>query len=201
MLSFQVEKMFDDKTFDLLKNFILSETSDSESMKYQRQLGRYYKMLVFPNDLKEMIVSKTKQYAKNKDLDVGLFHVVKYQIKDGIVPSLEEHTDNNIGNCVVSIVIEKTIDWPLIVEGKEMVCSENSAVFIMGEQDKHSRASYPSQSKNDFLLLLFLHMDPKNSQLMKTSKAIHSLDEKNAKLLLNLINPVDLYSKKRDYLK
>lgn len=196
MLSFQIEKMFDDKTFDLLKNFILSETSDSESMKYQTQLGRYYKMLVLPNDLKEMVVSKAKEYTKSKALDVGLFHVVKYQIKDGIVPSLEEHTDNNIGNCVVSIVIEKTIDWPLIVEGKEMVCSENSAVFIMGEQDKHSRDKYPSQNQDDFLLLLFLHMDPEDSQLMKTSKAIHSLDEKNTKLLLNSINPVDLYSGK-----
>lgn len=198
MLSFQVKNMFDDKSFNLLKNFILSKTDDLSSMKYQSQLGRYYKMLVLPNELKDMVVNKVKEHSKDKNLSIGLFHVVKYQIKDGIIPSLKDHTDNNIGTCVVSIVIKKTVDWPLIVEGQAMECSENSAVFIMGEQDSHSRGEYPSKNENDFLLLLFLHMSPEDSQLIKTAKTIYSLDDKSIKQFLDLVNPVDLHSSERN---
>ena len=193
MLSFQVEQIFDNNSFDLLKDFIMSETSLEGSMNYEEYLGRYYRMVVLPDDLKEIVSSKIKKHLSDDSLDIACFQIAKYQIKNGSIPTLEEHLDHDIGTCVVSIPIKHTIDWPLIIEDQAMVSSENSAVFIMGKEEKHKRDTFPSTSELDFVMVLLVHMSPKDGPMMQASKQVHAFDKDDAETFLNLMLRPKLY--------
>jgi hypothetical protein len=89
----------------------------------------------------------------------------------------------------MDIVIDGTIDWPLVINGTSFSNVPNSVFFIRGEEDTHGRPAFPSENENDYLILLFVHLANKDSDYMRMSKKIFSMEESAMKAFLKAASP------------
>lgn len=180
---------FDKETFTNIKNFALENINDQEEVQYSKTFRRYYKIVFLPDKIKNMLLDVAKKETQDKDLEIIYTQVVRYQIYDGFIPELRDHKDSANGEWVMDIVIDSTVDWPLIIEGQSFSNTENSVFFIKGEDDAHSRPDFPSQSEEDYVLLLFVHLANKNTNYAKMSREVDAMDEKSRKALLKAVIP------------
>jgi hypothetical protein len=180
---------FDKETFTNIKNFALENINDQEEVQYSKTFRRYYKIVFLPDKIKNMLLDVAKKETQDKDLEIIYTQVVRYQIHDGFIPELRDHKDSANGEWVMDIVIDSTIDWPLIIEGQSFSNKENSVFFIKGEDDFHSRPDFPSKSEEDYVLLLFVHLANKDTNYAKMSREVDAMNEKSRKALLKAVIP------------
>ena len=156
MESFNKINLFDDIVFSKIQEFVLDHIKHSDNLKYAGSYGRYWNLIKFPKEIEDLLVS-TAQFEFNKDLDILYTQCVKYQIKDGVAPALVAHKDNLFCTHTMNLIIDTTIDWPLIVQDVEFPSMPNSAVFLKGDTESHWRPEYPSKDENDYLIAEFIN--------------------------------------------
>jgi hypothetical protein len=111
------------------------------------------------------------------------------------MPSLGNHVDDFYATHTLNIIIDSTLNWPLTVEGVDFPSITNSAVFLKGDEDFHSRPEYPSSSENDYVIAIFVNLAPSDSEIIKKSRAFRSLPKEvqEAMKLKMTPNDVNLY--------
>jgi hypothetical protein len=189
MKSICKSNFFDDETFNKIKKNVLEKINDKNEIRYSKEFRRYFRIVSLPDDIKDVLLDIAKQEVQDQDLEIIYSQVVRYQIKDGAIPELREHKDSANGEWVMDIVIDATVDWPLVIDGQSFSNIENSVFFIKGEEDLHSRPDFPSQSEDDYVLLLFVHLANKDTHYARISREIFSMDEKNLNTFLRVIKP------------
>jgi len=189
MISIYKTDFFDIDTFKSIKDFVVDFIDGDKSIEYANSFKRYYSVVFLPENIKEKILSMAKKETGDDSLDVVYSQIVKYQIKDGVVPVLPRHKDEVTGEWVVDIVIDGTVNWPLIIEDKSFDNLPNSVIFIKGEDEFHERPDFPSSSEDDYLLLLFVHLANKDSKYMRVAKEIFGMSEKDRDSFLKAAKP------------
>ncbi len=178
MKSIYRPNFFDTNTFEKLKNFVSLSIHDEDTVQYGEEFKRYYKIVLLPDELSSMLLQKARMETKDDSLEIIYSQIVKYQIKDENIPELKNHKDVVTGEWVMDIVIDSTVDWPLIIEDETFSNLKNSVFFIKGEDDFHSRPAFPSRNKEDYVLLLFVHLANKDSEYYRVAKQIFGKGEK-----------------------
>ncbi len=177
MFSTYRTNVFSEDIFEKLKEFHKEKIETAKHKKYSDEMGRYYVITRFPEDITKAIVKKAEEELGMENLDIVYAQIIRYQIQHGEVPFLIDHTDKLYCTCILDIGIGGTIDWPLIVEGKTFPSVPNSVVFLKGELDYHSRPEYPSSDEEDFLDLIFVHIGQKGDNNMKMADNFFSMSE------------------------
>jgi len=180
---------FDNETFNKIKEGVFEKINDQYGLSYGKDCTREYRVCFLSNELQSILLDKAKQETKNDSLEIIYNQIVKYQIKDGIVPELKRHIDKAVGELVMDIVVDATVDWPLVIEGESFSNTVNSVTFICGEEEPHWRNDFPSDSQEDYVLLLFVHMANKDSQHAKDSRKLFSMGEEKANSFLRVAAP------------
>ncbi len=189
MKSIYKDNFFDAPTFKTLKDFVFSSIIDESTVEYGEEFKRYYKIVFLPDELKNMLLDKARQETGDKSLEVIYSQVVRYQIKDQNIPELRNHKDIVTGEWVMDIVIDSTIDWPLIIEDQIFSNTPNTVIFIKGEDDFHSRPDFPSEDQKDYVLLLFVHLAKKDSEYYRVGKQIFSMKQEMLASFLKTMKP------------
>lgn len=189
MKSIHKPNFFDLETFEILKSFVFEEMKDESKVEYGEEFKRYYKIVFLPDELKEMLLDKARQETGDSSLEVIYSQVVRYQINGSNVPELRHHKDKVTGEWVMDIVVDATIDWPIIIEGQSFSNNQNSIFFIKGEEDFHSRPDFPSKSDEDYVLLLFVHLAKKDSEYYRVGKQIFGMNPDKVSLFLKKTSP------------
>jgi hypothetical protein len=197
MKSIYKKNFFNIKEFEEIKNFVFSYTDSPDSLNYSDSFKRYYKIVSLPNEVKDMLLSKARKEIKDDSLEIFYSQIVKYQIKDGIVPELIRHKDGkskdgilgSAGEWVMDIVVDGTINWPLIIENNVLDNFPNCVMFVKGEEDVHERPVFNSTNDLDYIILLFVHLANKDSEYIRISKQIFSMPEKAIESFLRLVVP------------
>jgi hypothetical protein len=189
MNSIHRSNFFDNETFNKIKESVYEKINDDQGLSYGKDCTRHYRITFLPNDIQEILLNKAKQETKNESLEIIYDQIVRYQIKDGIVPELKKHRDKAVGEWVMDIVIDATVDWPLVIEGEKFSNATNSVTFICGEEELHWREDFPSRNEEDYVLLLFVHLADKDSKYAKTSREIFGMGEKRANSFLKVVAP------------
>lgn len=185
MKSIYKKNFFDVEKFEKIKNFVFSHTDSPNSLKYSDSFKRYYKIVSLPDQIKDILLFDARKEIGDDSLEIFYTQIVKYQIKDGIVPELIKHKDSKMesgilgsaGEWVMDIVIDGTINWPLIIEDSVLDNFPNSVIFIKGQDDFHERPRFNSENDSDYITLLFVHLANKNSEYIRLSKQILSMSE------------------------
>ena len=164
MLSKYKTNVFSDDMFLKIKNFHSESLKKTNNAKYYNEVGRYYSVTSFPEDIAKSVIGKAEEETGLKDLEIIYVQAVRYQIKDGEVPSLNKHLDEVYYTYILDIAVGGTVEWPLIVEGEEFPSIPNSVVFLKGDSDEHFRPEYPSKSKEDYLDLVFVYLGHKGDK-------------------------------------
>jgi hypothetical protein len=174
VISIYKEDIFDKKFFLELQKYIVNFLETCEYVKYSESLGRYYAVIVLPNEIKDEILKFVHTTLNDDSLDIMFAQVVKYQIKDSFIPNLAYHTDGKALGTTIDISIDCNIDWPLVVDGTPLPHRPNSAVIIAGQEEVHGRDQYPSSSESDYVTLLFIHTASKDDVRIALSKRFFS---------------------------
>jgi hypothetical protein len=188
MISIYKADFFNIASFDKIKNCVFEKIKDL-GLSYGKEFKRYYRIVFLPKEIQDMLLDEARKEIGDDSLEVIYTQIVKYQIKDGEVPELRKHKDIVTGEWVMDIVIDATIDWPLVIEGENFSNQINSVSFIKGEEDLHWRPDFPSTKEEDYLLLLFVHLAKKDSEYYRISKQFHGMKESTLNSFLEAMNP------------
>jgi hypothetical protein len=192
MKSFYKTNMFNEIEFDLIKNYVLNHINKSNDFNYTKTYGRYWNTIHFTNDLNSLILNVARNGFEVDNLDIVYTQCVKYQIKDGVIPSLGNHVDDFYATHTLNIIIDSTLNWPLTVEGIDFPSLSNSAVFLKGDEDFHSRPKYPSSDPNDYVVAIFVNLAPEDSEIIAKARKFRSLPEDVQKSMRLKMTPNDV---------
>lgn len=188
MKSFYVENIFDDQTYLNLKNCVYRHIEESDDFNYAPYYGRYWNMIDFPEDLHNIIVNRARELTNIDDLDIAYTQCIKYKKEGESVPRLDNHIDNFYAVYTMDISIETTLDWPLTIENTDVPCKDNSAIFLKGDEDFHSRPEYPG-TDDDFMIMLYVNLVPKNHPIMKDVEKLKALSKPVKDAFLKTVIP------------
>jgi len=189
MKSIHKPDFFDSETFNKVKTSVLEKINDETGVSYGKDCTRYYRVAFFPEEVQNILLSKAKKETDDDSLEIIYSQIVKYQIKDGISPELRKHKDVANGEWVMDIVIDATVDWPLVIENESFSNIPNSVIFIRGEEESHWRPDFPSKNEEDYVLLLFVHLANKDSKYAKISREISAMGEERGNSFLRSVVP------------
>lgn len=192
MKSFYKENLFNDTDFNEIKSYVLNHIKFSEDFNYTKFYGRYWNTIDFSPSIDNLLIKTARSGFGVNDLEIVYTQCVKYQIKDGVIPSLGNHVDDFYATHTLNIIIDSTIDWPLTVEGVDFPSLTNSAVFLKGDEDFHNRPTYPSSNENDYVIAIFVNFAPADSEIIKKSKAFKSLPKDVQKVMKLKMTPNDV---------
>jgi hypothetical protein len=189
MKSIHKSNFFDNETFTKIKENVLEKINDKYGLSYGKDCTREYRIVFLSDEIQNILLDKAKQETKNNSLEIIYNQIVRYQIKNGIIPELKPHKDKAVGEWVMDIVLDATVDWPLVIQGESFSNTTNSVTFICGEDELHWRDAFPSESEKEYVLLLFVHLADKDSRYAKVSREIFDMGEERANAFLRSAVP------------
>ena len=170
---FYVDSFFTTEMFERVKEKINSlGMGTEENLQYHTMIGRWEASVAFDEDIEQFCLGRAREYFNNDNLQKAYFFTCRYQIRDGCIPHLWEHTDQNGTQTSIDVAIENTADWDLIVERERFKQPENSAVIFAGQQHMHARPFYPTNDESLFTTVLFLHFTDPDHWYQKDSRLI-----------------------------
>jgi hypothetical protein len=189
MKSIHKSNFFNDSDFDKIKESVYAKINDEFGLAYAEDCTRSYRITFLPINVQDLLLDRAKQETGDDSIQILYNQIVKYQIKDGVSPKLKRHKDVAVGEWVMDIVLDSTIDWPIVIEDQSFSNTTNSVTFIRGEEEPHWRPDFPSEDQEDFVLLLFVHLANKGSNHAKISRQVLEMGEAKADSFLRSVVP------------
>jgi hypothetical protein len=190
--SFYKENLFNDKDFNLIKDHVVSHIENSKDFNYTKIYGRYWNTIHFPEEINQLLIKTSRDGFNVDNLEIVYTQCVKYQIVDGVIPSLGNHVDDFYATHTLNIIVDSTLNWPLTVEGVDFPSVTNSAVFLKGDEDFHNRPEYPSSDEKDYVIAIFVNLAPEDSEIIKKTRAFRSLSKEAQDVIRLKMTPNDV---------
>jgi hypothetical protein len=143
--------------FNDVKQQVYNTGMCTPSGTYHTMMGRWAAGIVMSEEIEEYVLNKIRNIFNNQTLVPAYHYTVAYQRKDGCLPNLWNHLDQNGSQISVNIAIENTANWPIIVEGVVFDQQPNDAVIFCGQQHVHGRPPFPGNNDSDKTIQLFMH--------------------------------------------
>jgi hypothetical protein len=188
MKSFYVENIFDEETYKLIKDYVYNHMETSDDFNYAPYYGRYWNLIDFPEDLYGKIIDKAREKTGIKDLDIAYTQCIKYKKEGESIPRLDNHIDNFYAVYTLDITIKTTLDWPLTIEDVDIACKDNSAIFLKGDEDFHSRPEYPGTDE-DYMVMLYVNLVPQDHPIMRDVEKLKALSKPVKDAFLKTVIP------------
>jgi len=155
---YTVDSFMSKAMFERVKQTILQKQMGPDGpLKYHTMIGRWDSSVSFDEDIEKFFLEQARTHFNNSKLVKAYFFACRYQIKDGCIPNLWEHTDQNGTQTTIDICIENTAEWGLTVENKFFEHKPNEAIIFAGQQHHHARPPYPTRDESKYTTVLFLH--------------------------------------------
>jgi hypothetical protein len=192
MKSFYKENLLSEKDFNLIKSHVAHHIYNSKDFNYTKIYGRYWNTIRFPEEINQLLIQTSRDGFNIDNLEIVYTQCVKYQIVDGVIPSLGNHIDDFYATHTLNIILDSTLNWPLTVEGVDFPSITNSAVFLKGDEDFHSRPEYPSSNEDDYVIAIFVNLAPEDSEIIKKTREFRSLPKEAQDVIRLKMTPNDV---------
>lgn len=167
-----VEDFFPPAMFQRVIKAVKETGMGEPDSTFHTMLARWEAPIQFDEDIEEYCVNRAREIFGDDSLMKAYFFAVRYQRKDGCVPHLWEHVDQNGTQTTIDITVENTAEWGIIVEGQEFKQEPNSAIIFAGQQHIHSRPPYPTEREDVWTTVLFLHFTQPDHWIQSNSRGI-----------------------------
>jgi hypothetical protein len=168
-----ISNFFTNDMLDRVKQIVNNTGMGTDALEFHTMLARWEAAISFDEDIEEYCLNKAREIFKDNTLKKAYFYAVRYQAKDGCVPHLWEHTDQNGTQTTIDITIENTANWGLIVEEQHFDQNPNDAIIFCGQQHIHSRPPYPTTDPDKYTTVLFLHFTQPDHWIQKQRDGIY----------------------------
>lgn len=78
----------------------------------------------------------------------------------GFRANLPRHIDDNACTYTIDLCMSYETQWPIYIEGQEILLEPNQAVVYYGEDQYHWRGEFPSPLKNEVQMIFFHFAEP-----------------------------------------
>ena len=168
MKSYSKDNFLSTDAFNEVYSTCMKKSQDFTVAHYAGGYGRYGAFIDFTEEIKELFVKKAKEAFKTEDLLITYIQLVKYQIVGNSIPKLTPHVDNLPCTHIIDLCIDTTLDdWGLLINDTLFIDKPNTAVFLYGQEETHSRPEYTSNNSKDYSLQLFINFAPKDFWFFK----------------------------------
>lgn len=172
-----IKNFFSESMFEDVKKQIKETGMGTENGSYHTMMGRWAAGIAPNKDIEEYALNEIRKIFNNDTLVPAYHYTVMYQRKDGCIPNLWEHLDQNGSQISINIAIENTANWPLIVEGKKYYQNPNDAVIFCGQQHMHARPPYPTKDETANTTQLFMHYSTPDHWIQTNKNGIHEFGQ------------------------
>lgn len=161
MKSYSTDNFLDTDDFLKISKICTEKSETFTNLHYADGYSRYGSFIEFPKEIEDVFIEKARKFFNVDNLLVTYFQIVKYQIIGSNIPKLVPHIDKLPSTHIIDLCIDTTLDdWGLLVEDHLFIDKPNSAVFLYGNEEIHSRPEYPSKNEKDYSLQLFINLAP-----------------------------------------
>lgn len=168
-----VQDFFPPKMFQRVVEAVKATGMGTDEHPFHTMLARWEAPIQFDDDIEEYCVARAREIFGDDTLKKAYFFAVRYQKKDGCIPHLWEHVDQNGTQTTIDITVENTAEWGIIVEGQEFKQEPNNAIIFAGQQHIHSRPPYPTYREDVWTTVLFLHFTQPNHWIQSNERGIY----------------------------
>lgn len=173
-----INDFFPPEMFERVKKAVAdTKMGTDEGGQFHTMLARWEAPIQFDPDIEQHCVAMAREIFGDDTLLKAYFFAVRYQRKDGCIPHLWEHTDQNGTQTTIDITVENTADWDIIVEGQRFKQKPNNAIIFCGQQHIHSRPPYPTYREDVWTTVLFLHFTQPDHWIQKQRDGVHRYGE------------------------
>jgi hypothetical protein len=146
--------------------------SPEENTKIQVRLGHKAYLVSLGEEIKKHFEEIVQKYYGD-DWVLTEYQFARYSSKFGYKPKLYPHFDDafNVHKLTLDVQVRSTIDWPIIIEGKEFLLKDNEGLIFSGTDQIHWRSDL-ELSEDDVVDLIFCHCERKDG-LDKAISAEH----------------------------
>ena len=168
-----LQNFFTDEMLERVKKIVDKTGIGTDVLQFHTMLARWEAPISFDEDIEEYCLNKAREVFKDNTLKKAYFYVVRYQLKDGCVPHLWEHTDQNGTQTTIDITVDNSANWGIIVEEQHFDQNPNDAIIFCGQQHIHSRPPFPTTDPEKYTTVLFLHFTLPDHWIQKQSDGIY----------------------------
>jgi len=168
-----IKRFFTDEMFEQVKQAVVDTKMGTDESQFHTMLARWEAPIQFSPEIEEYCIQRAREIFNDPTLKKAYFYAVRYQRKDGCIPHLWEHTDQNGTQTTIDITVENTANWGIIVEGQHFEQNPNDAIIFCGQQHIHSRPPYPTKDPEKYTTVLFLHFTQPDHWIQKASDGIY----------------------------
>jgi len=123
-----VSNFFTKNMFARVKQAVTDTGMGTDRLPFHTMLARWESPINFDEETEAHCLQRAKEIFNDNTLKKAYFYTVRYQIKDGCIPHLWEHMDQNGTQTTIDITVENTAKWGLRVEGEDFNQIPNEAV-------------------------------------------------------------------------
>jgi hypothetical protein len=138
------------------------DSAPKEKTTIQTRLGHQAYFVGFDESLR-VHFEKIIQKHYGEEWILTDFQFARYSTKFGYKPKLYPHFDDafEVHKLTLDVQINSTLDWPIVVEGKEFLLKNNEGVVFSGTDQIHWRAP-ADLSDTDVVDMMFCHAERKD---------------------------------------
>lgn len=160
--AFVHSKLFDNEYFLNLQSYLLEIKKNKLNFEYDVGFGRstHHSSVADPNGLlvqsHEKLLPIARKLFNNPDLEKSY---CIYSVYRGYKARLFKHIDDNACTYTIDLMIHYKTNWPLVVEGQELIADENEAIVYYGEDQYHWRPRFPDPKYNEVGVIFYHFVD------------------------------------------
>lgn len=160
--AFILDEVFDPEYFLSLKKSLL-KIKDDNVLCYERDLGRYG-VNTLTKDVGSSILAEATEillpqarefFSEDIESTYSLWTIYK-----GFRARLPEHIDDNACTFTIDLCVSYETQWPIYVEGKELLLEPNQAAVYYGEDQYHWRNEFTDPATNEVQMIFFHFAKP-----------------------------------------
>lgn len=145
-------------------------SAPKEQTKTQQRLGHKAYFVSLGEEIRKHFEEVVQKYYGDEWILTD-YQFARYSTKFGYKPKLYPHFDAvfDVHKLTLDVQISSTVDWPIVVEGKEFLLKDNEGLIFSGTDQIHWRSDL-DLSENDVVDLVFCHCERKDGPNRTISK-------------------------------
>lgn len=135
-----IDNVFSDEEYDLIYSYINAMPEDYKNGIKDTGYIAFYDPT--DDDISQTIINHAEKILGIK-LKKYMTHFARYTLASESSPQLLPHYDTalNQASVTLSIILDSTFDWPVVVEYEKILATKNQAILFSGSHQVHWRPS------------------------------------------------------------
>jgi len=134
-----IENVLSDE--DYAEAYAIIDAGNEENTIFKDIMGHMAFKSKFSDRMEQKLTKIAREASGFDNLVLAEYSIARYSPKFGYVPKLFPHNDSKKSQSIVmDVQLKSNFDWPLVVDDRQYLTKDNTALLFSGTQQTHWRA-------------------------------------------------------------